>query len=485
MSGVQKTISCQIEARAKVNVTLEILGTRPDGYHDLRSIVMPVGLSDSVNIELTLTDKSSEFGVRSSEIYDTDKSSEYGVRSKELFSEHSNGMQKEDSELRTPNSELLLMPQFTLEVSSENVDISNIGSPESNLCTRAAKLFFERMAEKGIDLSFIEKVKISVIKRIPIGGGMGGGSADAAAVLRGLNKLVKSAQSSEFGVRSSEIYDTDKSSEYRVRSKELFSEHSNGMQKEDSELRTPNSELAEFTSQELLLMGSELGSDIPALILGGAVLMEGRGERVTPLCDFGGAYDILLVNPGIHVSTPAAYRAYDSSEFGVRSSELGATPSSEFGVRSSEVYVSNNISEHSNGMQKEDSELRTPSSELNTNSELRTPYSELLTNSSNCSKIILSRNCGKSLSDFSELLFNGLEGPVFEMHPEIAELARLLKDAGARAVLMSGSGATVFALVDSPEDAERLAQVVPEGYWVAISRMMPDGVTAAHGPLEA
>ncbi len=52
----------------------------------------------------------SELGVRSSEIYDMDKSSEYGVRSKELFSEHSNGMQKEDSELRTPNSELKTPP---------------------------------------------------------------------------------------------------------------------------------------------------------------------------------------------------------------------------------------------------------------------------------------------------------------------------------------------------------------------------------------
>ncbi len=84
--------------------------------------------------------------------------------------------------------------------------------------------------------------------------------------------------------------------------------------------------------------------------------------------------------------------ASPSSEFGVRSSELEASPSSEFGVRSSEIYDADKsseygvrskelFSEHSNGMQKKDSELRTPNSELNNNSELRTPSSELNNNS--------------------------------------------------------------------------------------------------------
>ena len=46
--------SCRVEAPAKINLTLEILGKRPDGYHDIRSVVTPVALHDTVELRLAL-----------------------------------------------------------------------------------------------------------------------------------------------------------------------------------------------------------------------------------------------------------------------------------------------------------------------------------------------------------------------------------------------------------------------------------------------
>ncbi len=389
-----KSFSCVVKAHAKVNVTLDILGVRPDGFHDLRSIVMPIELCDDVKLDvITQWPEGSVFP--------------------QLNSQHS-----------TLNTSL--MPIFSLAVASENVDISELGSPEKNLCVRAARLFFERAAEKGVDLSFISEVKISVVKRIPLGGGLGGGSADAAAVLRGLNRLA---------------------------------------------VQVANSEL--FNADALTAIGAELGSDVPALIAGGAVLMEGRGERVTWLPGFGGPYYILLANPGIHVSTPLAYKAYDSFEFG----DNGIA---KFGARSSES-VSDFKLRCSRSADAEDS---VPPLRSSGPADIESLDSNL-TDNTYFSRIDTSRNCGKSLSDFSVMLTNGLEKPVFELYPEIAELSRRLKESGAEAVLMSGSGATVFALCKSPEDAKRLSACLPKDYWMAVSRMMPDGVMAAHGPLEA
>ena len=173
-------------------------------------------------------------------------------------------------------------------------------------------------------------------------------------------------------------------------------------------------------------MGAELGSDIPAMVHGGTVLMEGRGEVVTPLRDVGGrsplpSMAVLLANPGTHVSTAEAYR-------------------------------------ESNAV------LTSPSFSCN---------------------ILSSPNRVGSASACAAWLFNGLEGAVFARHPEVAAIAARLRQAGAAAVLMSGSGATVFALADDAAEAGRLARALPDGCWWTVTRTLPDGVMAAHGPLEA
>lgn len=118
---------------------------------------------------------------------------------------------------------------------------------ETNLCVRAARLLQSATgASHG--------VTIQLTKRIPIGAGLGGGSADAAATLRGLNIL--------WGLRLS-----------------------------DADLRQ---------------LAAQLGSDVPFFILGGTALGTGRGEILEPL-ELSIPYWIVVCIPQVHVSTAWAY----------------------------------------------------------------------------------------------------------------------------------------------------------------------------------
>ena len=348
----RRTVS--VPAYAKINLTLELLGVRPDGYHAIRSVVVPVELHDDVEISVSLA---SEGG-------------------------------------RSPSGQ-----NISLEVIADGVPISEIGPAESNLAVRAARLFFNRLLELEVQISdfgfqtpsplCIVHCALCITKRIPLGGGLGGGSADAAAVLLGLNSLF-SVPSSQFLVPGSPI---------------------------------PHSP---FPIPDLMDMAASLGSDIPAMVHGGTVIMEGRGEVVTPVRDAAGrsplpSMAVLLANPGTHVSTAEAYRESNA----------------------------------------------------------------VLTSSAFSCNILSSPNCVGSASACAAWLFNGLERAVFARHPEVAALAARLREAGAAAVLMSGSGATVFALADDTAEAERLARALPDGCWWTVTRTLPDGVMAAHGPLEA
>ena len=190
-----------VEAHAKVNLTLEILGKRSDGYHDLRSVVMPVSLVDTVSLS------------------------------------------------PAPSGEI------GLAISAEKwINIARLGPVESNLAVRVVRLMQERYnIDKGVD--------IRIHKRIPIGGGMGGGSADAAAVIHGLNGL--------WG------------------------------------LNLPVEELSSF--------GADLGSDIPALVRRCVVVMEGRGEHVNPLFEKRQTDSVeqmwmVVANPGTMCSTAQIFK---------------------------------------------------------------------------------------------------------------------------------------------------------------------------------
>lgn len=118
-----------------------------------------------------------------------------------------------------------------------------------NLVVRAADSVL-RATGKRARIGFVLQ------KRIPMGAGLGGGSSNAAAVLLALPKL----------------------------------------------LGKP------LPTEKLIELGAELGSDVPFLLLGGAAVGLGRGTELYPLPDLP-SLPALLITPGIHVSTPEAYRA--------------------------------------------------------------------------------------------------------------------------------------------------------------------------------
>ena len=161
--GVMTSISeITLKAYAKINLTLEVLGRRDDGYHDVASIMQTIDLHDTVDLKLS--------------------------------------------------------DEVTVEC-----DVSELEN-QSNLALRAAHLL-RNSAET------VAGVHIKIQKNIPMSGGMGGGSSDAAATLVGLNKMWALGMSLE----------------------------------------------------QLSEIAAELGSDVPFLLTGGTAIVLGRGERVRSL----------------------------------------------------------------------------------------------------------------------------------------------------------------------------------------------------------
>lgn len=123
----------ELKAYAKINLGLDVLGRRPDGYHEVRMIMQTVGIYDT--LVLKKTERNIAFHVT-----------------------------------------------MAGEGNSPSADAGEVPDNEDNLGYKAAKLLMETY---GI----AEGVDISLTKRIPVAAGMAGGSTDAAAVLRGMNLL--------------------------------------------------------------------------------------------------------------------------------------------------------------------------------------------------------------------------------------------------------------------------------------------------------
>lgn len=146
--------------------------------------------------------------------------------------------------------ELELAP--ATELSLEIVDNrSGLKTDETNLVMRAARAL--RQA-----LSTAAGAAIRLKKRIPMGGGLGGGSSDAAATLVALNELWRGG----------------------------------------------------LTRAQLAEIGAQLGSDVPFFLTGGTAWGRGRGTEIVPVDDIEAPF-LLLVNPRLEVPTPAAYREFD------------------------------------------------------------------------------------------------------------------------------------------------------------------------------
>lgn len=215
---------------------------------------------------------------------------------------------------------------------------------ENNLVWQAVRLLSRRT-------SCPENVAIHLEKRIPLGAGLGGGSSNAAATLRGMNRLFQ--------------------------------------------LGLPLNELA--------ALAAELGSDVPFFLHGGTALATGRGENIHPLSDISPVW-ILLVNPGIQVSSGWAYK--------------------------------------------------------NVNLRL-TNFQEIISVLPQGKDIVLT---GKNRT----LLHNMLEEPVIKQYPVIRSIKTQLLDEGAEWTMMCGSGSTVFGIFSRNALVEKARQHMERPDWLVI-----------------
>lgn len=187
-------------AYAKLNLTLDVLDKRADGYHDIKTVMQTVSVRDDIEIDI--------------------------------------GTGKE----------------WTL-----SCNIEGVPEDSRNLAWKAAEIYCKTMDKEP------DGLHIRITKRIPMGAGMAGGSADAAAVLRALNDY--------YG--------------------------------------NPLSILA------LAELGASVGSDVPFCVIGGTAVAEGRGERVRKLPNMPDCF-IVVCKPEFSISTPELYRKLDESVIGKR-----------------------------------------------------------------------------------------------------------------------------------------------------------------------
>ena len=177
-----------IDAKGKINLTLDVLFKRPDGYHEVEMIMQTLALKDIVSLKL---------------------------------------MSRPSIELDSN------CPQLPLD--------------EENLAYQAARLMME---EYRLDAG----ISITMNKNIPLAAGLAGGSADAAAVIVGINELFQ--------------------------------------------LKRPQ--------EELMSLGKKIGADVPFCIIGKTALARGIGDQLTPLRPLSG-FGVLLVKPHYSVSTKEVY----------------------------------------------------------------------------------------------------------------------------------------------------------------------------------
>lgn len=272
-----------INANAKINLTLDILGKRDDGYHEVSMIMQSINLFD------TLT--------------------------------------------------------FTKLEANEGIvlhgDVKGVEKPEDNLIYKAAKLFLDTYKINS-------GVEINLIKRIPVAAGLAGGSADAAAVFRGLNALFEM----NIGIN------------------------------------------------QLCKMAQTLGSDIPFCLMGGTMLATGRGEILQEISSMPKT-DLVLVKPRVDVSTAWVYKNYHK-------------------VADSVIHPNN--------------------------------------------KLMRKALLKKDVEQICNNLGNVLEAVTIPEYPEIATIKQTLCEYGAIKAMMSGSGPTVFALVDSQESAKLIANKIQSDF---------------------
>lgn len=190
-----------VYARAKINLSLDVLSKIDDGYHEIISIMQSVDLHD--DIQISTKSGNGQIRVRTSRAY--------------------------------------------------------LPKDGKNIAGKAVKLFFDKQNIKGQD------VTVYIHKRNPVCAGLGGGSADGAAVLRGMNTLFETG----------------------------------------------------LDSNALKTMGEKLGADVPFCIEGGTALAKGKGEKLTNVPPLPECH-VVICKPEFSVSTPELFSRIDNRRIKLR-----------------------------------------------------------------------------------------------------------------------------------------------------------------------
>jgi 4-diphosphocytidyl-2-C-methyl-D-erythritol kinase len=259
-------------APAKINLTLEVLGKRPDGFHEIRSVIQTINLCDSLRFRLS----------------------------------------------------------GKLRFSCDNPDLI----VEESLMSRAAALLQQASG-------CFKGATIEISKRIPLTSGLGGDSSDAAAILRGLNQLWQLG----------------------------------------------------LSLPELVELAPRLGSDVAFFLYGGTALVEGRGERVTPLPSLPYMWVVLMV--------PPVPRMVEKTR---------------------QLYASLNPEHYTKGQFTD--------------------------------RVVVGLTGGSEVT--SSMLFNVFEEVALDNFPPLGEYREQFLKAGASSVHLAGSGPALFTLVKNKAQAEKI-----------------------------
>ena len=260
----------RVSAYAKINLFLAVGDLRPDGFHDIKTLMRRTSLCDEVTVE-TIADGKGE---------------------------------------------------ITLTVIGD----SSLPTDARNLAYKAAEEYLKKAGIK-------DSVKITLEKNIPVGAGIGGGSADAAATLRALERIYGALE-----------------------------------------------------SEQILEIAASIGSDVPFCIFGWTAICEGRGEIITPVTDNRDMHLVIAMKER-SISTPDAFRRLDEARQGKKMEEDKAE---------------------------------------------------------SCLPKLLEYLSGEG--ELPTVLYNSFEYSLGELECDMLDLKKRMRDMGAIATLMSGSGPSVFGI---------------------------------------
>jgi 4-diphosphocytidyl-2-C-methyl-D-erythritol kinase len=279
-----------------------------------------------------------------------------------------------------------------------------VPADETNTCWRVAERVLRALKQRG-------KVIIQIEKQLPVQGGLGAASSNGVATLLGLERSLK----------------------------------------------------AQLPPEERLRIAAEVGSDLPLFLVGGMVLGVGRGQEVYPMRDLP-ALALVVATPAVSVSTPAAFTAWDRFQGGDRF-QNGPKTGDE---RNSREFDGGREHRILGGGDRAGKLTGTGNSDT-INNFSRSVFGWLC--GTQTSGVPQGKASSLHSGDRAETLLldlvragieNDFERVVFLQYPELREVKRVLERAGARYCSLSGSGAAVYGLFASANEAQAAAEALTD-----------------------